>query len=199
MIKVGGSLLDFPGLPERLQSLMNSLATPSLLLAGGGRFADEVRRLDAIHHWPIELSHRIAIQSMSVSAALLSQWLSLPLAQTHHQAERFISEGASAVIEIGQWDGIETLPASWTITSDSLAAWAAQKCRIQCLILAKSVDLPGSTKSFRELAEQGYIDSSLSDYSANLSQIEWVNLRSAHSVRQVVFREHLFFPGRTPH
>jgi dihydroneopterin aldolase len=50
------------------------------------------------------------------------------------------------------------IPASWEVTSDSLAAWLAGKLRASRLLLLKQVELPRQPVTATELAEQGVVD-----------------------------------------
>ena len=76
LIKVGGSLLDWPELPARLTHFVqerrrNEPDVRPVLMCGGGAFVDTVRRLDRVHHLGDAVAHRMAIQAMSVAAGIL--------------------------------------------------------------------------------------------------------------------------------
>ncbi|HWL10012.1 MAG TPA: hypothetical protein VNQ76_16525 [Planctomicrobium sp.] len=183
VVKVGGSLLDLPELPVRLNALMKILPSSILLIVGGGGFADEVRRLDRIHDWPESLSHRVAMRSMSVGATLLSRGLSLPLASSWEQAQHMFNESRAVVVDIFEWENVDELPASWDLTSDSIAAWLTEQCKGERLVLAKSVDLPDPVKTLDELSSQGFLDPCFPSFSSSIPEIDWVNLRSASSLK----------------
>src|SRR5882757_6525593 len=72
-VKVGGSLLNWEHLPARLSAyLAERRGERLLLLAGGGGLVDEIRQLDRIHGLGDERCHHLAIQSLDLSAAVLS-------------------------------------------------------------------------------------------------------------------------------
>ena len=76
VIKVGGSLLDWPELPRRLIQFLEQRQAKDpefrpVLLCGGGPFADSVRRLDRTHHLGDFAAHRLAIQAMDLASTVL--------------------------------------------------------------------------------------------------------------------------------
>jgi aspartokinase-like uncharacterized kinase len=52
----------------------------------------------------------------------------------------------------------QTIPASWDVTSDSLAAWLANQLKAEMLLLVKSVELTGSSITPSKLSEMGIVD-----------------------------------------
>jgi dihydroneopterin aldolase len=50
------------------------------------------------------------------------------------------------------------IPASWHVTSDSLAAWLAGRLRAARLLLLKQVELSRQPVAVTELAERGIVD-----------------------------------------
>src|SRR4051794_18742848 len=76
LIKVGGSLLDWPKLPGRLRSFLEGEHRREnrermALIAGGGAAADFIRSMDRIHRLGDDAAHRLAIHSLDLSARLL--------------------------------------------------------------------------------------------------------------------------------
>ena len=77
IVKVGGSLLDWPELPDRLDRFLERASaqriptSATVLLCGGGPFADSVRRLDRVHHLGDFAAHRLAIQAMDLASTVL--------------------------------------------------------------------------------------------------------------------------------
>ena len=96
VVKVGGSLFELPDLGPRLSSWLQTVADPEILLVpGGGRLADEVRRLDRQHQLGEETSHWLALRALTVGAEFLARLL--PGAALVHDLE-----GRSR-IEDGGW------------------------------------------------------------------------------------------------
>ena len=76
VVKVGGSLEDLPDLPQRLAEwLTRQTECDQLLLAGGGRLADQVRQQDRQLHLPVETAHWLAVHAMAVNGKRLEQSL----------------------------------------------------------------------------------------------------------------------------
>ena len=82
VIKVGGSLLDWPELPGRLAAFLDNhrghepcLREQAVLVAGGGPFADLIRTMDQTHDLGDQKAHRLAIRSLDLTAELLAALL----------------------------------------------------------------------------------------------------------------------------
>ncbi len=129
VIKVGGSLLDLPGLGDRLRDwLAHQPPARDLVIVGGGRFADELHALDRVHRLGEEACHALAIRAMSLTAhllhAMMGDWPLVEaldeLADSHDRPAildpwvYLQAEGASPPESM--------LPHSWDVTSDSIAA-----------------------------------------------------------------------------
>ncbi len=77
VIKVGGSLLDWPELPGRLTAFLDGRRTSkpaerSALIAGGGPAADLIRTLDRIHGLGDQTAHLLALHALDLTAILLA-------------------------------------------------------------------------------------------------------------------------------
>ncbi|HEY1785408.1 MAG TPA: hypothetical protein VGG30_07650 [Pirellulales bacterium] len=186
VVKLGGSLLDCPDLP-RLWRNWRAAQPPAVdvLIAGGGAFADVVRRADATHRLGDQAAHVLAIQSLSLTARLLANLLpEARWAGRLTEAAVAAPEGPAApvVLDLGAcWQdpdsrpALATLPASWDVTSDSLAAAVACWLGAVELVLLKSASPP--TLDLAELAATGYVDAYFPQATAGLS-VRLVNLRS---------------------
>jgi aspartokinase-like uncharacterized kinase len=184
VLKLGGSLLTIPDLMDRLEAVIDRLRpSPVLIVPGGGAAADIIRDLDRKLQLSPEKAHRDAIAAMSLNAALLCRLnRSLRLVRNYDEAKRFWSEDHTAVLDaysflFGLPDNTgDSLPASWDITSDSIAAWTAQKWQADRLILAKSCDAPETNLS--ALCQLEMIDKAF-ETSVGDVRAEWLNLRSS--------------------
>jgi hypothetical protein len=181
IIKVGGSLFDFPDLVPRLDLLIQMLGTPVMLVPGGGGYAEEVRRLDAIHGWPAATSHQLALHAMSMTARLLAA-----LSPRYHHVtdpSGILSSWTQRrvpVLDVAKMPGIEALPESWDVTSDSIAAWISQRYGFGRLVLAKSVELPNPAPTPQDAAERGLVDLYFPRIASGLEGLGWTNLRSEY-------------------
>jgi aspartokinase-like uncharacterized kinase len=184
VIKVGGSLFDWPKIGERLALWLKFLRRPDvILLAGGGRAADIVRDLDSIHRFGEERSHFLALRSLTLSAYALVELLSptrlVAVVARLSQCERLWRQDGIPVLDLGSFTRTDAnpdnLPHCWSVTSDSLAARVAAVTRARELVLMKSVTIPAEM-SWEEASRHGYVDEHFPMVARGL-QIRAVNLR----------------------
>jgi len=179
LIKVGGSLLSLPDLKARLESLIVSLnAGQVALLVGGGEAANAVRQWDHVFHFTPEISDALAIESLSLTALLVERLLPQSrrcLSREEVQAcwaTGFIPiVNPSSIIPQLQRAGASPLPASWSVTSDSIAAWIAWHWPFERMLFAKSVELP------QDLAVTDAVDEFVKSLLPQVKSVWWCNLR----------------------
>ncbi len=184
VLKFGGSLLASVELLDRLQTAINLLFPfPILIIAGGGAGADLIRKLDQRFGLSPEKAHWDAIATMTENAALLCRLHPLlRLVENREQAVQVWAEKRIAVLDSYAFlkaeerlDSRDALPASWDVTSDSIALWTAVRWPAQRLILAKSCE-PLSL-NVNELVAAGSIDPWFTHLRGNCP-IEWLNVGS---------------------
>ncbi|MEZ6139026.1 MAG: hypothetical protein R3B84_00510 [Zavarzinella sp.] len=176
VLKLGGSLFDLPDLAQRVIELLQHHNNEQILIVpGGGTTADVVRQWHATFQLSEVTSHWLAIRTLSLNAHLLEELLQLPVVQE-------IQTIAQHAI-LDPWDFLnchsqepDSLPSSWEVTSDSIAAWMALKMKAD-LVLVKSIPLPDNS-SVDFLVRKGMIDR----YFSKLIQGRqlrkfWLNLR----------------------
>ncbi len=195
VIKVGGSLLDWPDLPRRLwQWLQQQGRGANYLLAGGGVWADAIREADARFTLGQEASHQLCLRAMDVTGQLLEQLLQQARAA---YATEFPDEQRSiAVLEVSTLLATAEitarfnapLPATWDATSDSIAALLAQAFGATELVLLKSTDLPSSL-SLKEAAATEVVDAYFPVAAAQLRKTRFVNLRSPRFDEWILYPE----------
>ena len=171
IIKLGGSLIGHP----RLRPLLAALArrgAPLLLVAGGGPLADAVRALQPALALSDAACHRMAILAMEQTAhafADLSRHPALALAATPEEIAAAHAEGRAALwLPARMALAARDLPESWDLTSDSLAAWLAEKTGALRLTLVKSTPAaPGSGPA--DWAAAGLVDPLFPAFAARLA------------------------------
>jgi aspartokinase-like uncharacterized kinase len=178
--KVGGSLFDLPDLGERLRTWLAALGNRRVLLVpGGGRGADVIRELDAIHRLGEERAHWLALRVLTVNAEFLATLLQVPVVAAPAET------GGVAVLDAHAFCRMDegrhgALPHLWRVTSDSIAARVAA-IGGGSLVLLKSTDLP-SDMNWSRAAAAGLVDEFFAEIAAaNAVDIGWVNLRQAGS------------------
>tara|TARA_R110002111_G_scaffold262694_1_gene340220 strand:+ start:168025 stop:168687 length:663 start_codon:yes stop_codon:yes gene_type:complete len=192
VIKIGGSLFDLPDLAVRLSRLRERLEnTKPLIVCGGGAAANLVRDWDQRHQLGKTAAHWLAIQAMMLNDQLLCHLLpdscivtSQAEADSAWKMQRVPILCAFTYLKQTASLEFADLPASWDVTSDSIAAWVALTWPAEELILLKSVDLP-ENKTLSELAEAGLVDAYLPRLSDCLPPLRWCNLRSDHGPLQL--------------
>ncbi len=194
IIKVGGSLLDWIELPARLGYFLADHRSRiaggcTILIAGGGRAADLVRRLDRDHRLGDETAHRLAIRAMDLSGLFLAAILpgsiivermaELPEAWGSGRIPVLI---AGPVLEEIERPGVVSLPHSWETTSDSIAARIAVHLEADSLVLLKSTPLRVGA-SREEAARLERVDPLFPSVSQTIPRVEYLNLRDQSAER----------------
>jgi aspartokinase-like uncharacterized kinase len=184
VVKVGGSLLDFPELREALREFVSQPAAATVIVAGGGPLADAIREAHGRFGFTDEDAHWLAVRTMSVTAHLLHALLpDAPMVASLAALRAAVSTASlvivdpepllrSAVTELGP----DRLPHDWSVTSDSIAARIGEVLAADELVLLKSATPPAGT-DWQKAAEAGFVDGYFPVASANLSQVRTCGIR----------------------
>jgi aspartokinase-like uncharacterized kinase len=141
VVKVGGGLAREAG-DDALRALCAAIAEagarhPMLVVPGGGAFADAVRAHDRRFGLRAETAHRMAILAMDQFGWALADLIPGAMCGAAPGSAR---DGVVTILlpaaVLAEHD---PLPASWDVTSDSIAAWAAGAVGAGRLVLAKPV------------------------------------------------------------
>jgi 5-(aminomethyl)-3-furanmethanol phosphate kinase len=185
VVKVGGGLGRGAG-DEALRALCRALGEvgerhPLLVVPGGAWFADAVREADSRFALPATTSHHMAVLGMEQFGWLLSELIPGAV----RCAEARACAGRTTVLLPGALP-LDRLPASWQVTSDSIAAWVAREAGAGRLVLVKEVDglfaqwpprgepLPRLTVAELAALRPGGVDAYLPNALANASFETWV-------------------------
>jgi len=165
VVKVGGSLFDWPELSSRLQSFLATLKGSNvLLIPGGGPTADVIRQFDQCHHLGEETSHWLALRALALNARFLQIIVpSTQVVEGLNAARSCWRRGSTPILDMyrfarGDESRPDHLSHNWQVTSDSLAARVAVVAKASKLILLKSKDAP--SEDWTELGQVGYVDAS---------------------------------------
>ena len=197
IIKVGGSLLDWPGLPGALTGwLAHQPPAVNVLLAGGGALANTIRQADRSFSIGEENAHWLCVDAMSISARLLAA--ALPESRFITTFDDLRSELPSNAARNVVFDAREflyeherrlperILPHNWSVTSDSIAARLSYSVAADELVLLKSCDPPAV--SLTELADAGFVDSHFAIVDWGRSPLRFVNLRAGRESSALALR-----------
>ena len=139
VVKVGGGLGAGAG-DAALRELCATLGAlgerhPLLVVPGGAWFADAVREADRRFGLPAASSHHMAVLGMEQFGWLLSELIPGAVRSAEPRAE-----AGHATVLLPAALALDGLPASWEVTSDSIAAWVASRAGAGRLVLVKEVD-----------------------------------------------------------
>jgi 5-(aminomethyl)-3-furanmethanol phosphate kinase len=168
VVKLGGSLLASPELPDLLRCLGGLAGSRALVVVpGGGPFADAVREACARRDPGPSAAHWMATLAMDQSAHLLAGLLpEAGLVGVPAEVHEVTASKRLAVLAPFAWlRRADPLPHGWHVTSDSFAAWVAAELGAPRLVLLKSVEglaAPDGSlapeSDARAAAEQGVVD-----------------------------------------
>ncbi len=168
VIKVGGSLLLRPDLPESLSLWIARQSTAeNLIVIGGGKLIDAIRQLDQLRPGdPIE-THWRCVDLLEVTRQIVSTWFDWESILTGPQLQdritnQFSRHRPTLVAVKSFYDRGSTCdaPLDWRTTSDTIAAVLAKTVHAEELILLKSCAID-PRMDLIALAQQGIVDESL--------------------------------------
>lgn len=167
--KVGGSLYDWPELRRALNAWVDAQTEEVLLFPGGGEAADAVRSWDRIHELGEEPAHWLAIRSLSLGARFLHEIV---------PNLRVVELPSAGILDPYPYFRTQSgPPQTWSVTTDSLAAWVALACIASKLVLLKSTDVPPDL-SWKQASDAGFVDAYFPTLLETASlRVEVVNLR----------------------
>ncbi len=140
VVKVGGSLGRGACLPELGACLVELGRSRRLLVVpGGGVFADVVREQDARFGLRPGTAHWMAVLAMDQYGHLLADLApGCTLVRTLYEARACLArEGVAVLLPSEPLRHAEALPHSWSVTSDSIAAWLTGQVGARLLVLLK--------------------------------------------------------------
>lgn len=166
--KLGGSYAFSPTLSPWLSAIEGAVGE-IVIVPGGGPFADVVREIQPKLGFDDRAAHAMALLAMAqFGHALTSVGGDLGLVMAESRAE---IDRALARRHIPVWSpyamlrGAPDVPASWAVTSDSLALWLAQTIRAPQVLLIKSRSVrQGAAVSL--LVAEGVVDRAFPEFLA---------------------------------
>jgi aspartokinase-like uncharacterized kinase len=162
VLKIGGGLSRDRG-DEALRALCTAVGAaaarhPLLVLPGGGAFADAVRAEDRRFVLGAETTHAMAVLAMDQFGLMLGDLVpGARVCRDLDAAAGVMRDGRAAILLPAELVlAAPDLPASWDVTSDSIAAWVAGRAGARRVVLLKGVgglfaEQPGEGEPIRAL------------------------------------------------
>jgi dihydroneopterin aldolase len=159
VVKLGGSTAEGGELRTWIAALA-SAALPLVVVPGGGPFAELVRTEQKRMGFSDDAAHAMAILAMDAfGRVILDGGARLAPARSLDEVVRVLDEGKIPVwLPSSMTIGSTDIPASWDITSDSLAAWLAGRIGAETLLLVKQTQAFSSEDSVADLMARGIVD-----------------------------------------
>lgn len=166
MIKLGGSLAQSDALTHCTKIVnLQYMDEGAIIVPGGGCFADQVRHAQQLWQFDDRAAHRMAVLSMQQMAVMLAAIMPTWSLQTSaYDCKR---QYASGRVLIWSPDPAELdaagVASSWDVTSDSLAAWLANRLSAEHLLLVKSCPVAPKT-TILQLQKAGVVDAAFNQF-----------------------------------
>lgn len=167
VVKLGGSLLRTPqDLRDWLRLITSAGSGRVVVVPGGGPFADAVRSAQIEIGFDDRAAHRMALLAMEQCGLLLASFEGSLVPADSFVTVREVLHGGQIPVWMPYRCALnaEDIPASWDITSDTLAAWLARELGASALWIVKSCAVP--LQDTERLAAIGVVDAAFPDFCA---------------------------------
>lgn len=133
VVKIGGSL--FPNYAINLAEKLKN--TGSVIILGGGEFANLIRKYNDDVNFSEETNHWTAIDCMDIIAKLVNDKVdSTKLAYSIEEVNAISDEGFTPIFVVSEFLKREDpFECSWDVTSDSIAAYVSHLLNANLLIV----------------------------------------------------------------
>lgn len=199
VVKLGGSLIR-SGAVTSVLKLVVKARVPVVIVAGGGSFADEVRRLQPTLNLSGKAAHRMAMLAMHQNAlALADLQPEIKPVETIADMRLALRTGRVPVwLPLKMCDRDRTIAQDWSITSDGLAARLAERLGDCDVLVFKSRAVPAKA-DVHALAKAGVVDPSFAEI-VTRSDLSWrifgPGEEQAFASRVLVLRQHATYVGK---
>ncbi|RWP03602.1 MAG: hypothetical protein EOQ98_01030 [Mesorhizobium sp.] len=159
IVKLGGSTARAVEMENWIAALAGS-KLPIVIVPGGGQFADQVRESQIYMDFSDAAAHAMAILAMEqFGQVILDRHERLVPARSLDEMVRALDEGKVPVwLPSSLALPAPDIPASWDMTSDSLAAWLAGKLGAKALLLIKQTGAFFGSDTIDGLTARGIVD-----------------------------------------
>lgn len=172
VVKIGGSLAESGAAAALMRGLAARRPRRVIVVPGGGEFADTVRLAQRRHAFSDQAAHHMAVLAMHMSAVMLAAFApGGVVAETPQEFESAWQRNRTPIWAPERMTlAAPGVPASWEVTSDSLAAWLATEVGAARLLVVKSCPVPEEMGSQAiALAAAGIVDPRFPEFVAAAS------------------------------
>jgi 5-(aminomethyl)-3-furanmethanol phosphate kinase len=165
VVKLGGS----HAFSEHLAAWVAAIAGCAgdvVVVPGGGPFADAVRDAQPKIGFDDDAAHHMALLAMEQYGCALASLNGTFVPADSLAAIQHALESARVPVWMPSRMALaaKDIPASWDVTSDSLAAWLAGRLSARQLLLVKHVSFGAATVSSPELIARGIVDQAFAEF-----------------------------------
>ena len=190
VVKLGGSF----AYSDYLQQWIETLATCGgrvVIVPGGGPFADAVRLAQVRMRFDDRAAHHMAVLAMEQYGRALASFNSvLSPADSEGAIERDLTEKRVPVwMPSAMVLGATDIAQSWSVTSDSLAAWLAAKIGASRLWIIKHAKLSLGSGKLRDLIAAKIVDEEFARFLQMMPLSVSILGPSDHSTTVVAIRD----------
>ena len=159
VVKLGGSTADHKAMDVWTAALAVA-RLPLVVVPGGGAFADQVRDEQRRLGFSDAAAHAMAILAMDqFGHVILDRHERFSPARSPEEIDQALADGKIPVwLPSAMAIPAQEIPASWGITSDSLAAWLAGKLGAETLLLVKQSRAFTKDDGVADLTARGIVD-----------------------------------------
>lgn len=162
IVKIGGSWLKNPSLPSLLIKIKKICNKEIVIVPGGGSFADSIRDVSDKTKMSEKLANKLALKSTELFAEYLKE-LDNDLCLIDNP-RNFKKEKICIWLPSKKLSQNNSFKNNWDSTSDSVAAWLANKIMAKGVIFIKSLkDFKSKNKLFY-LQNKNILDKNISIY-----------------------------------
>jgi dihydroneopterin aldolase len=165
VVKLGGSHAFSKHLAGWVAAIAGC-AGDVVVVPGGGPFADAVREAQPRLGFNDDAAHHMALLAMEQYGCALASLNGRFVPADSLATIRHALETAKVPVWMPVRMALSAtdIPASWDVTSDSLAAWLAGRLDARQLLLVKHVSLGAATVSSPELTARGIVDQAFTEF-----------------------------------
>lgn len=168
IVKLGGSLAGSDELPKWLDVIAGAGAGKVVIVPGGGPWADEVRQAQKREGFDDREAHVKALRAMEQYGKMLAGMRAnlVPAADIAEIQAVLRDDRIPVWMPCGMVRAETAIPATWDVTSDSLAAWLAGQLNACALLLVKSLKVHRPQPSIASAMHQGWLDAAFAGFTA---------------------------------